>query len=184
MAPKFSYIHYIFVCDLCWNHKCLSIFKKVEVESVKDIKMVLGQTSLISIATTSIQPHIFDLSECLPGTVILHVSLRDIAPDVILACDNVVDDIDHICRAQTSVHLAEQMVGSRNFIRCTLGDILSGTETARKDKTSTIVFSPFGLGILDIAVGKFLRDLAISQNQGNLFKSFFPDSWVRVQDQS
>ena len=164
-----------------FEDRCLNTFAKIKLKKVETINAVLSQTSLISIATTSTQPHIFDLSNCLPNSLILHISLRDIAPQLILAYDNVVDDIDHICRAQTSVHLAEQMVGNRNFIRCTLADILKETEAARNNKMEITIFSPFGLGILDIAMGKFLRDSAIRQNQGALVKSFLPDSWIRIE---
>src|SRR5437879_9036249 len=126
----------------------MKIFDGVGVEIAKDVKAVLRNCPLISIATTALTPHIGELSECPRGSAILHISLRDLTPEVILSCDNVADDIDHVCRAQTSVHLAEQLVGHRKFIRCTLADILRGRTPARNGSETFSVFSPFGLGVL------------------------------------
>src|SRR5689334_9595475 len=77
----------------------------VTVELANSMDTVLRSAPLISFATTAGKPHISDLSACQPGAVILHISLRDLAPEIILAADNVVDDADHVCRAQTSIHL-------------------------------------------------------------------------------
>ena len=129
-------------------------------------------------ATNAARPHIHDLSKCPPGATILHVSLRDLDPEIILSCDNVLDDIDHVCRAQTSVHLAEQMAGNRNFLRCTLGEILNGTAPPRRDADGLTVFSPFGLGILDLAVSSLVCELAEQQKVGTVIESFLPDAWV------
>ncbi len=153
-------------------------FGEVEVEIAREVKTVLRRCPLISLATTATTPHIDDLSGVSPGCAILHVSLRDLSPQIILTCDNVVDDIDHVCRAQTSVHLAEQLTGGRDFIRCALADILMGKTAARRDAESVAVFSPFGLGVLDLAVSKLIRDLGIEQGRGTVISSFLPESWV------
>jgi 2,3-diaminopropionate biosynthesis protein SbnB len=154
------------------------IFEGRGVDIAKDVKAVLGNCPLISLATTALKPHIGELRECHRGSAILHISLRDLAPEVILSCDNVVDDIDHVCRAQTSVHLAEQLVGHRKFIRCTLADILKGRAPARNGSETVSVFSPFGLGVLDLAVSKLVRDLSLQQGLETVIGSFVPGSWA------
>jgi 2,3-diaminopropionate biosynthesis protein SbnB len=162
-----------------FKRRCREVFGEVEVEIAEDPKAVLRSSTLISLATTAVIPHIDDLSGISPGSTILHISLRDFSPQVILACENVVDDIDHVCRAQTSVHLTEQLVGNRDFIRCTLSDILSGRTGANMDARDIVIFSPFGLGLLDLAIGQLVRDFAFEQGQGTIIDSFLPESWGR-----
>jgi ornithine cyclodeaminase len=161
-----------------FENKCQRTFDQVGLEIATDVNAVLRNSSLISIATTAVTPHLSELRECPRGSAILHISLRDLTPDVILSCDNVVDDVDHACRAQTSVHLAELLVGHRDFIRCTLADILRGRAPARNGSEAVSVFSPFGLGILDLAVGKLVRDLALQQGRETVIGSFLPGPWA------
>ena len=158
--------------------RCQSLAEHVRVEVVADLRTLQRKAGLLSIATTATHPYINDLSSCEPGSTVLHISLRDLAPEAILAADNIVDDIDHVCRAQTSIHLTEQLVGHRDFVRCNLADILRGTTPARRDAESVSVFSPFGLGVLDLAVGKLVRDRAVKQGRGSLISSFLPASWT------
>jgi ornithine cyclodeaminase len=161
-----------------FKDKCRNAFDGVKVRAVADIEAALRSSRLVSIATTAIRPHIDDLSMCLAGGTILHVSLRDISPRLIALYDNVVDDIDHVFRAQTSLHLAEQSVGNREFVRCTLADITTGKAQARRDAYSTTIFSPFGLGILDLAVGTLVHKLALGQGRGSVISSFLPLPWL------
>jgi len=148
----------------------------VEAEIATSMEAVLRGNSLISFATTATSPYVADLSLCPAGATILHISLRDLTPEVVLACDNVVDDPDHVCRAQTSLHLAERLTGSRDFIRCTLADICEGTTLPRVNDDKISVFSPFGLGVLDLAVGKLVLDSAIRTEQGIWLEGFLPSA--------
>ena len=86
----------------------------------------------------------------------LHVSLRDLAPEILLASTNIVDDVEHCLKANTSPHLAEQLTGNRDFLDGTLDDVMAGRVTVPADRP--VVFSPFGLGVLDLAVGKYVYD--------------------------
>ncbi len=155
----------------------------IDIDTAQDVDSVLRGCSLLSFATTAIEPHISDLSPCPPGTTVLHVSLRDLTPEAILSCENIVDDISHVCRARTSVHLAEMQTGNRDFIRCTLADVLMGT-VARPPAHAKVIFSPFGLGILDLAVGKLACDMAKKQGRGQIIGSFVPLPWTERQERA
>lgn len=137
---------------------------------------VLSSAPLVSFATTAARPHVADLSACPAGATVLHVSLRDVSAEAILAADNVVDDVDHVCRAETSVHLAERLGGSRDFIRCTLAEVLCGEAAARDSDEGRrpTVFSPFGLGVLDLAVADLVTRLARERGAGQVVRGFLP----------
>ena len=177
-------IETLFIYDLSlaraeqFKLKCQQLSNKLEILILEDPNSVLQIASLVSFATTAIKPHIFDILDKDSDKIILHISLRDLSPEFILAADNIVDDIDHVCRAETSIHLAEQLVGNKDFIRCTIGSILNGVAQPRQDN-KIAVFSPFGLGILDLALGKLAYNLAIEENQGTIIESFFPVPWLQ-----
>lgn len=157
-----------------FKQKCGQL--NVEVEVAPELTAALREAELISFATTAATPHVFSLSQCIPGSTILHVSLRDLSPEVILSSDNVVDDVAHVCRGQTSIHLAEQLTGNTDFIRCTLAEVLEGTGAPKKDPQALTVFSPFGLGVLDLAVAQLAMELASEDHRGTLLKDFLPAS--------
>ncbi|WP_437601974.1 2,3-diaminopropionate biosynthesis protein SbnB [Sorangium sp. So ce590] len=142
------------------------------VRAVGAVREVLAGSSLVSFATTAAAPHVADLSPCAPGTTILHVSLRDLAPEILRDADNVVDDIDHVCRASTSLHLCEALVGHRGFIRCTLGDVLRGAQIGRRSPGGVSIFSPFGLGALDVALGALVLERAERERRGLVVEGF------------
>ena len=147
---------------------------EVSFETAPAIEDVLGGPSLVSFATTAVRPHVPSLDAFRPGATVLHVSLRDLAPSAILCADNVVDDIDHVLRAETSVHLAEQSSGDRSFIRCTLSELLEGTAPAKADPEAVTVFSPFGLGVLDLAVASVVLASARQTGRGISIPAFHP----------
>lgn len=146
----------------------------VETEVAADLGALLAAEELVSFATTAVEPHVADLAVCPAGAVLLHVSLRDLSPEAILAADNVVDDVDHVLRARTSVHLAEGASGGRDFIRCTLAELLAGRARPKRDVRQPTVFSPFGLGVLDLAVGQFVVVRARAAGLGTEIRSFLP----------
>ena len=182
LVAVFPNLKELFIYDLDparasrFKEMCERTFAEINVERAANIDSLFRSCSLVSFATTANVPHVTDAAELSPDHTILHISLRDLSPELILACDNIVDDVDHVLRAQTSVHLAEQLTGRRDFIRCTLGEIISGAAPARTGNLAA-VFSPFGLGILDVALAQTVRDIGLRQGKGTLIRSFLPDPW-------
>ena len=143
-----------------------------EVE--QSLGAAMSDASLIVFATTAIEPYLDDPELCSHAPTILHLSLRDIAVDVVLGGQNFVDDIDHCLKQRTSVHLAEMDAGNRDFISGTLVDALD--KKCAVDPERPRIFSPFGLGVLDIAIADFVLGQAIARNQATAIPDFFSNS--------
>jgi ornithine cyclodeaminase len=113
-------------------------------------------SDMVVFATIAGEPHVHDPSWFEHNPLVLHVSLRDLAPEILLGSANIVDDVEHCLKANTSPHLVELKTGSRDFLDGTLDDVMAGKVTLPTDRP--IIFSPFGLGVLDLAVGKYVYD--------------------------
>lgn len=126
---------------------------------------------LVVFATTAAKPHVHPSFRFRPDQLVLNVSLRDLAPESLLVANNVVDDVDHCLTADTSPHLAEQMSGTRGFINGTLGAALTGHLSLPPNRAT--IFSPFGLGALDVAVGAFVLGEALRRGTAIAVPGFF-----------
>jgi 2,3-diaminopropionate biosynthesis protein SbnB len=143
----------------------------VVCDSVED---AVSKSSLIIFATTALEPYLADEELLARVPTVLHLSLRDICPNVILASQNIVDDVEHCLKARTSVHLAEMETGNRGFISGTLVDVLD--KKFALDFNRPRIFSPFGLGVLDLAVASFVLDEAIASKAAIAVPDFFSNS--------
>ena len=132
---------------------------------------LIKASDLVVFATVATRPHVHDPSWFAHAPLVLHVSLRDLAPEVLLASTNVVDDVDHCLRADTSPHLVEQRTGDRSFVHGTLADVLDGRVAVPPDRP--VVFSPFGLGVLDLAVGRYVYDQVAGTGGLRVVDDFF-----------
>ncbi|MEU2773893.1 2,3-diaminopropionate biosynthesis protein SbnB [Streptomyces sp. NPDC007162] len=132
---------------------------------------LVRSSDLVVFATIAGRPHVTDPAWFTHNPLVLHVSLRDLAPEVLLGAANFVDDVDHCLKADTSPHLAEQLTGDRDFLNGTLGDVMSGRAAPPPDRP--VIFSPFGLGVLDLAVGKYVYDEVSRSGDLRLIDDFF-----------
>ncbi|MEV8456867.1 2,3-diaminopropionate biosynthesis protein SbnB [Streptomyces sp. NPDC052095] len=144
-----------------------------QARAVDRIDEALAAADLIVLATTAPEPWLTDRQTLRPGQLILNLSLRDIHPTVMIKCHNVLDDLDHCLTARTSPHLTELEYGTRDFIDGTLADVLRGDVTLTHDRPT--VFSPFGLGVLDLAVGHHIYRTALRTGRATGIPGFFPE---------
>ncbi|MFD7068868.1 2,3-diaminopropionate biosynthesis protein SbnB [Streptomyces sp. NPDC059913] len=139
-----------------------------------DPEHLIRSSDLVVFATVAAAPHVTDPAWFTHNPLVLHVSLRDLSPEVILSATNIVDDIDHCLKAETSPHLTEQTTGNREFIDGTLYDVLTGDLKIPHDRP--VVFSPFGLGVLDLALGRHIHDTLRADGQLAVVDGFFHET--------
>jgi ornithine cyclodeaminase/alanine dehydrogenase-like protein (mu-crystallin family) len=78
-----------------------------------DPERLIRTSDMVVFATVAAEPHVSDPSWFGHNPLVLHVSLRDLASEILLAATNIVDDVEHCLKANTSPHLAEQLTGKR-----------------------------------------------------------------------
>jgi ornithine cyclodeaminase len=130
--------------------------------------------SLIVFTTTAPEPYFKNEAALGHAPTVLHLSLRDIGTNIVLGSQNIVDDVDHCLKARTSLHLTEMESGNRDFIAGTLFDVLE--RKVLLDDRRPRIFSPFGLGVLDIAVGSLVLEAAKSSDGAIALPDFFSNA--------
>lgn len=132
---------------------------------------LIRSSDLVVFATVASEPHVGELSWFDHNPLVLGVSLRDVAPEIVLASTNIVDDVEHCLAGSTSAHLAEQLTGNRDFIDGTLGDVIAGRVKVAADRP--LLFSPYGLGVLDLALAKYVHDRLAGAGELRTIDGFF-----------
>lgn len=146
---------------------------RLQADTVPELERALAESDVVVFATSALAPHVIAPSPLPAGQTVLHVSLRDLAPELVRHAFNVVDDAEHCLTANTSLHLAAQQWGSANLVHSILGDLLSSEADLPQDRA--LVFSPFGLGVLDVAVGRLFLDAALESGRAHIMPSFLGD---------
>ncbi|MFE9884616.1 2,3-diaminopropionate biosynthesis protein SbnB [Streptomyces scopuliridis] len=142
--------------------------------SAPDRDAAVAEADLVVLATTAGEPYLTRPGTFAPGQTVLNISLRDIGPEIIESAYNILDDIGHCLTANTSPHLAEQKYGHRDFITGTLAEVLRGEVRVPGDRP--VIFSPFGLGVLDLAVGALVHKAALDQGEAVSIDGFFGET--------
>jgi ornithine cyclodeaminase len=152
----------------------LKLRPDAEFEVASSLQELLGKCPMVAFGTTAIKPYVDDLELCPAGATILHISLRDLSAAVMLENHNIVDDLDHVNRAATSIHLASEQEGHTDFVHSTLGDLLLGNTSLPERDGRKMIFTPFGLGVLDLAVADLVMNTVTENGGGTQVNSFLP----------
>lgn len=86
-------------------------------------------------------------------------------------------DGDILILVAEAVHLAQQLVGTRDFIGYTMSGILMGQVSVTPDDEKKAIFSPFGLSVN--AIAKEIRDRSNVQKRGTIIPSFLLQSGLQ-----
>jgi 2,3-diaminopropionate biosynthesis protein SbnB len=127
-----------------------------EIELMDSHEKLIEESELIVLTTTASEPYILNPGLFNKKQTVLNVSLRDLSPEILINANNIVDDIDHVLCANTSPHLTFEAYKTKDFISGTLGDYL--LNPFHLDREKPLIFSPMGLGILDMALSSFIYD--------------------------
>jgi hypothetical protein len=63
---------------------------------------VIRDSDLVVFATVAARPHVHEVSRFAHHPVVLLISLRDLAPEILLGATNIVDDVEYCLKADTS----------------------------------------------------------------------------------
>jgi len=177
ILSEFKKIKTIYLYD-CGQKRAETFAEENKIDGIQfvivdSVEEIFGACSLISCATTAGTPYIQAVKNMNERTTVLGISLRDFAPEVMLQVHNIVDDLDHVCRERTSIHLTEQKTGNRDFVAGSIAQVVAGKVPARESGKG-VIYSPFGLGILDVALGNYVREHAEKDGLGTVIPNFLP----------
>lgn len=140
------------------------------LEYSPNLNQMLKQSDVVLLTTTSAKPYIMCQDVFKSEAVILNLSLRDLAPEILLAAYNIVDEVEHVLAANTSPHLAYRLSGNKKFIAGNIMQLVSGLTKPVPEKLK--IFSPMGMGILDIALANLLLTYSLNDDPC-VIKEFF-----------
>lgn len=173
---EFPRIHRVYLYDLAMDRMDQFIsWHQDDYEFIpcKDIEELFSYTKLVSFATTAGTPYLDHIDSLSSDHTILGISLRDLDVSVIEQAHNIVDDFDHVCRERTSIHLSYEALKSSDFVAGSIAEVVNGTIPARDEKKPSI-YSPFGLGVLDLALSNYVYQQAEQKNIGTIVNQFLP----------
>lgn len=148
-----------------------NISSDITVQLEKNLNDLLQKSDALLFATTEVNPYIHDPNLFKEGATILNISLRDIGQEIVLSSYNIVDDIEHVLSANTAPHRAYIESRNKDFIAGSIAELILGTTKPSGNKLK--IFSPMGMGVLDIALANLVLSHYLTHKSPNIIHNFF-----------
>ncbi|AEA65559.1 2,3-diaminopropionate biosynthesis protein SbnB [Burkholderia gladioli] len=162
------------LCDLSAARAALFLEKCAALGlggAVRDTGEALQASDMALFATSAVTPGDYAPAWFAHAPTVLHMSLRDLPVSIVAAAQNVADDVSHCLKANTSLDLAVRQLGRQDFIEGGIADAIEGR--IAPDPARARIYSPFGMGVLDLAVAREIL-AAAGPDQSIEVGDFFP----------
>ncbi|MFC5404236.1 2,3-diaminopropionate biosynthesis protein SbnB [Cohnella soli] len=124
------------------------------------------QSDMVITCTTTSEPYINLPPK--PGSLQLNISLRDYSEGIYpyVTGGIVIDNWSEVCREGTSIELLYKRHGLKPTDCMTLEDIILRNKLSQVNSKTPIFFSPMGMAIFDVTIGKYYLTLAEESGTG------------------
>lgn len=124
------------------------------VTVVKDWRLVYRNSDVFITCTVSERRYVNSPPK--PGSLLLHVSLRDYKPEALENVDTVVvDDWSEVCRENTDIEMLHVEYGLSEEHTISLEDVVCRDGLAGLRNDQVLLFCPMGMAVFDIATADF-----------------------------
>ena len=171
--------HYKMVCDIL-KDKIAKIYlydlREIKPETItgpyKD-KTVVAKSwqeayrdaDIFITCTVSKAPYIDEKPKA--GSLQLNCSLRDYKVSILDHTKAIiVDDWEEVCREKTDIEMMHKERGLKEEDTKSIVDVVCNNCMARYPKDEAVMFNPMGMGVFDIATGRYYLDIAKKMKVG------------------
>lgn len=152
----------------------------LELRVADSAEEVVRQAEVLVTATTTTQP-IVKQAWLNPGSFYSHVSGYECEYDVIRQADKIIVDdwqqVKHRMYSTVALMWRDGQFSDADLYG-ELGEIVSGKKPGRESDTETIIFSPIGMGLHDLAVARRIFRQAQAQSLGQQVKLWDQPLWM------
>lgn len=166
LPPQITDLHLFDVDPRRAEELALAVQDELKVTVAADAESCVRDRDLVITVTTVTEGYL-PYAWLRPGALVAHVSLDDVLPDVVeRAALVVVDDWNLVRHDIRRLFGRLHRQGLLDRPDATLAEIVTGAHPGRRNDDDVVLSNPFGMSILDIALGHAVEQAAIRRDLG------------------